>query len=138
MDKIFQDLIGHCVEVFVDDIFMKSDSFNRHIEDLGEVFKALRGANMKLNPKKCTFGVERGKFMGFMLTHWGIEANQDKCRAIIDMRSPQNIKEVQNLLGHLTVLSRFIPRLAKRTRSMVQLLRKAAKFSWDEKCELIF
>jgi len=68
------------------------------------VFKALRGANMKLNPEKCTFGVKGGKFLSFMLTHTGIEANPDKCQAIVGMRSPQNMKEVQQLLGRLTTL----------------------------------
>ena len=104
MDKIFQGLIGRCVEVYVDDIVVKFDSFDQHVEDLKEVFKALRGANMKLNPNKCTFGVEGGKFLGFMLTHRGIEANPNKCQAIVDMRSPKNIKEVQKLLGRLTAL----------------------------------
>ena len=55
----------------MDDIVLMSESFDRHVEDLEEVFKALRGANMKLNPEKCTFRVEGGKFLGFMLTHKG-------------------------------------------------------------------
>jgi len=96
MDKIFKGLIGRSVEVYVDDIVVKSDSFEQHLKDLDEVFKALRGVNMKLNPEKCTFGVEGGKFLGFMLTHRGIEANPDKCQAILAMRSPKNIKEVQH------------------------------------------
>jgi len=69
MDKIFKGLISRAVEVYVDDIVIKSDSFEQHLKDLDEVFKVLRGVNMKLNPKKCTFGVKGGKFMGFMLTH---------------------------------------------------------------------
>jgi len=69
---------------------------------------------MKLNPEKCTFGVEGGKFLGFMLTHRGIEANPDKCQPILDMRSSKKIKEVQQFLGCLTALSRFVPRLARR------------------------
>jgi len=118
MDKVFKDLIGRAVEVYVDDIAVKSDSFDQHLKDLDEVFRALRGVNMKLNPEKCTFGVEGGKFLGFMLTHRGIEANPDKCQAILNMRSPNSIKEVQQLLGRLTALSRFVPRLAERTRPM--------------------
>jgi len=129
MDKIFKGLISRSVEVYVDDIIVKSDSFEQHVKDLDEVFKALRGANMKLNPKKCTFGVEGGKFLGLMLIHRGIEANPDKCQAILGMRSPKNIKEVQQLLGRLTAFSRFVPCLTEKTRQMVQLLRKAAKFS---------
>jgi len=122
----------------VDDIVVKSDSFEQHLKDLDEVFKALRGVNMKLNPEKCTFGVEGGKFLGFMLTHRGIEANPDKCQAILNMRSPNSVKEVQQLLGRLTALSRFVPRLAERTRPIVQLLRKGKKFAWDDQCEEIF
>jgi len=73
-----------------------------------------------------------------MLTHRGIEANPDKCQAILGMRSLKNIKEVQQILGRLTALSRSVPRLAEKTRPMVQLLRKATKFSWDDRCEEIF
>ena len=91
---------------------------------------------MKLNLEKCTFGVEEGKFLGFMLTHRGIEANPDKCRAIVDMRSPKKIKEVQQLLGCLTALSRFDLGWP-RERKMLQLLRKAAKFNWDDRCKEI-
>ena len=73
-----------------------------------------------------------------MLTHRGIEVNPDKCQAILGMRSLNSIKEVQQLLGRLTAFSRFVPRLAERTRLMVQLLQKATKFSWDDRCEEIF
>ena len=69
MDKIFKGLISRAVEVYVDDLVVKSDSFEQHLKDLDEVFTALRGVNMKLNPEKYTFGVEGGKFLGFMLTH---------------------------------------------------------------------
>jgi len=64
LDKIFRGLIDRSVEVYVDDIVVKSDSFEQHVKDLDEVFKALRGSNMKLNPEKWTFGVDGGKFMG--------------------------------------------------------------------------
>jgi len=138
MDKIFKGLIDRAVEVYVDDIVVKSESFEQHLNDLDEVFKALRGVNMKLNFKKCTFGVEGGKFLGFILTHRGIEVIPDKCQVILDMRSPNSIKEVQQLLGRLTALSRFIPRLAERTKPIVQLLRKGKKFAWDDRCEEIF
>ena len=71
MDKIFKALIGRCIEVYVDDIVVKSDSFEQHVKDLEEVFEALRRTDMRLNPEKCTFGVEGGKFLGFMLTTGG-------------------------------------------------------------------
>ena len=62
--------------------------------DLKEVFKDVRKYDMRLNPEKCTFGVGGGKFLGFMITHRGIEANPDKCTAILEMHNPINIQEV--------------------------------------------
>ena len=129
MDKIFKGMIGKSVEVYVDDIVVKSDSCDQHIKDLQEVFDALRRVNMRLNPEKCASGVESGKFLGFMLTHRGIEANPDKCKAITEMRSPSNLKEIQQLLGWLTALSRFVPRLAERIRPIAQMLHKSSKFN---------
>jgi len=102
MDHVFHDMIGRNVEVYVDDIVVKSDSCKQHVADLKEVFQALRQHQMRLNPDKCAFGVEGGKFLGFMLTHRGIEANPEKCLAISEMRSPSSIKEIQRLIGRLT------------------------------------
>jgi len=88
------------------------------------VFDALKSYNLRLNTKKCTLSVEEGKFLGFMLTHKEIEANPDKCREIADMCSFANMKEIQRLMGRLTSLSRFIPKLAKKTRPIIFLMKK--------------
>jgi len=122
----------------VDDIVVKSDSCEQHRDDLVEVLVALRRYNMRLNPEKCVFGVEGGKFLGFMLTHRRIKANPDKCQAIVEMRSPKNIKEIQRLVGKLTSMARFIPRLAEKTGPIIQLLKKISKFEWSEECEELF
>ena len=74
---------------------------------------------MRLNPEKCVFDMEGRKFLGFMLMHRGIGDNPNKCRAIAEVISPQNLKEMQKLIGHLTALSRFSPRLGEGTRPMV-------------------
>jgi len=138
MDRVFQPLLGKTVEVYVDDIIVKSPNAQQHSADLAQVFKALRTYNIRLNLEKCTFGVDGGKFLGFMLTQRGIEANPEKCQAIIDMRSPANIKEVQRLVGRLTAISRFLPKLADKTIPMIQLLKKSTKFTWDDTCEQNF
>jgi len=93
---------------------------------------------MRLNPEKCVFGVEGGKFLSFMLTSRGIEANPNKCRALETMRSPDNLKEVQQLVGRLTSLSRFMPRLVDKIRPILKLMKKAEKFAWNESCEEAF
>nr|KYP55984.1 Retrovirus-related Pol polyprotein from transposon opus [Cajanus cajan] len=93
---------------------------------------------MRLNPEKCTFGVKGGKFLGFMLSARGIEANRDKFRALLDMQSPTNLKELQRLSGRLVALSRFLPRLAEKISPMTKLLCKASAFLWNEPCEEAF
>jgi len=78
MDRVFRGQIGRSVEVYVDDMVMKSQTALDHARDLKEVFHQVRKYNMRLNPEKCVFGVPARKFLGFMLTARGIEANPDK------------------------------------------------------------
>jgi hypothetical protein len=85
MNRMFHDQIGRNVEVYVDDMLVKSKEENRHLDNLGETFKTLRKYQMKLNPSKCAFGVYSGKFLGFMVLQRGIEANPDKIKAILEM-----------------------------------------------------
>ncbi|RDY06982.1 Retrovirus-related Pol polyprotein from transposon 17.6, partial [Mucuna pruriens] len=93
--KIFEGLIGDDVEVYVDDMVVKSEIAVDHYKALGRVFQVLRKHRVKLNPEKCSFGVQTRKFLGFMLTERGIEANLEKLQSIINMRSPETVKEVQ-------------------------------------------
>src|ERR1044072_1224210 len=99
MDKIFAEQVRRNVEIYVDDMVVKSISEEGHLADLQEAFEAVRKHNLKLNPEKCSFGIQSGKFLGFMLTDRGIEANPDKCKAIREMKSPAGVKEVQRLTG---------------------------------------
>nr|KYP38827.1 Retrovirus-related Pol polyprotein from transposon 17.6 [Cajanus cajan] len=138
MDKIFSQQIGACLEVYVDDMVIKSNSAADHLRDLKVIFDEVRRHNMRLNPAKCTFGVAGGKFLGFMLSKRGIEANPDKCQAVINMRSPLNVKEVQRLAGRIASLARFLPCMADRSRPIMSLLKKATKFKWTDECESAF
>ena len=83
---------------------------------------------MRLNPKMCTFGVGGDKFLGFVITHQGIEANPDKCTVILEMHSPTNIQEVQKLNGRLASLSRFFPKLTEKAKPFYKLLKKIKPF----------
>jgi len=136
--KVFSHLMGQCVEGYVDDMVVKSPSHHQHAKDFSAVFSALRQYNLRLNPDKCVFDVDRGKFLGFMLTQRGIEANPEKCKAIIEMSNPTTIKKVQCLIGRLTTISRFLPKLAEQTQPIVQLLKKSTRVTWTDDCEQIF
>ncbi|CAL9022416.1 unnamed protein product, partial [Prunus brigantina] len=96
---MFAQLLGQSVEVYVDDMLVKSRTADQHVDRLTEVFAILRQYRMRLNPAKCVFGVESGKFLGFMVSQRGIEANPEKIRALVEMVPPANKKEVQKTLG---------------------------------------
>ena len=94
VNKMFSKQIGRNMEVYVDDMLVKSREELTHLDDLKETFVTLRQYQMKLNPSKCVFGVASGKFLGFMVSQRGIEANPEKLQAIINMASPKTVKEV--------------------------------------------
>ena len=96
----------------------------------------LRQYNMKLNPSKCTFGVSLGKFLGFIVSQRGIEANPEKVRATLEMSSPKTIKEVQSLTGRVAALNRFVSKAMDKFLSFFKTLKKA--FAWTEECETTF
>ncbi|XP_071913927.1 uncharacterized protein [Coffea arabica] len=114
VNKLFQNQIGRSMEVYVDDMIVKSRTDQRLIPDLREILDILLKSRMRLNPKKCTFGVRSGRFLGFLVSRDGIRANPDKLQAIIDMALPRNVKEVQRLTGRMAALSRFLSRSAVR------------------------
>ena len=94
MNKMFAHQLGRYVQVYVDDMLVKSVRENDHLSDLQETFNTLRSYNMKLNPSKCVFGVTAGKFLGFMVSQRGIEVNPKKVRAIMELEPPRTVKTV--------------------------------------------
>jgi len=94
VNHMFCPQIGGNVKVYVDDMLVKSLDEKKHLEDLQKTFDTVKRYNMKLNPSKCTFRVLSGKFLGFMISHRGIEVNPDKIQAILNMEPPKNVKEV--------------------------------------------
>ena len=136
VNKMFQKQIGTSMEVYIDDMPVKSTIAELHIAHMSEVFQILREYNMKLNPSKCAFGVSAGKFLGFIVNNRGIEANPDKIKAVLDMSPPSSIKELQRLIGRITALSRLVSRASDKCQPFFQVLKK--DFQWDTRCEEAF
>ena len=116
MTRMFEPQLGKNIEVYNDDMVVKSKVVAEHVGDLRSVFKVLRKHKLRLNASKCSFGVCLGKFLGYMVTYCGIEVNLDQIKAINDLQPPQNPKEVQKLTGMTTALNRFISRSVDRCR----------------------
>ena len=138
MNRILAPMLGRNVQAYVDDMVMTSQERGRHTTDLEELFATIAKYRLKLNPEKCVFGVEARKFLGFMLTERGIEANPYKCAAIIAMRSPASVKEVQQLTGRMAALSRFVSAGGDKGHPYFQCLKRNSRFVWTEECKTAF
>nr|XP_027122199.1 uncharacterized protein LOC113739154 [Coffea arabica] len=105
VNKLFQNQIGRSMEVYVDDMIVKSRTDQQLVPDLREILGILRESWMRLNLKKCTFGVRSGRFLGFLVSRDGIRANPAKLQAIMDMAPPRSVNEVQRLTGRMAALN---------------------------------
>ena len=94
MTRMFESLLGKNIMIYIDDMVVKSKMVSEHLGDLRIIFEILRNYKLRLNSSKCSFGVESGKFLGYMVTHRGIEVNLDQIKVINNLRSPRNPKEV--------------------------------------------
>ena len=125
VDKVFAKQLGKNMEAYVDNMMVKSASMADHVDELRETFATLREHNMRPNPSKCTFGVTSGKFLSFIVSQRGIEANPKKIRAILDLSPPQKMVEVQHLMGCITALSQFISKSVECCLPFFKTLRQA-------------
>ena len=116
VNRMFQKKIGTFMEVYTDDMLVKSIKAELHITHLAEAFQVLRSYNMKLNPAKCAFGVSAEKLLGFIINNRGIEANPYKIKVVLDMLPPSNVKDIQRLTGRIAALSRFVSRASNKCR----------------------
>ena len=136
VNRMFQKQIRASMEVYIDDMLIKSVKAEHHVDHLAKSFQVLKDYKMKLNPTKCAFGVSAGKFLGFIVNSREIEAKSNKIRVVLDMRQPSNTKEVQHLTGRTAALSRFMSRSSDKCQPFFQVLKKA--FQWDAHCEEAF
>jgi ribonuclease HI len=118
--KILHSQIGRNVLTYVDDIIVKSTKQENHIADLQETFANFRQAVLKLNPEKCVFAVKKGKFLGYLVSTKGIEANPSKIEDILRMEPPSTKKGAQRLAGRLASLNRFISRSAEKKSAILR------------------
>lgn len=115
-------------------MIVKSVKASDYIKDLLETFENIRKHNMRLNLAKCSSGLGGGKFLGYLLTHQGIEADPSQIKAIQNMSSPKSLKDLQSLTGCIAALRRFIPQYSKKCLPMFKV-KKASQskhFLWTK------
>ncbi|KAF8087108.1 hypothetical protein N665_0599s0004 [Sinapis alba] len=135
---MFADKLGITMKVYIDNMLVKSLVAKDHIRHLSKCFETLNKYGMKLNPAKCTFRVTSGEFLGYIMTHRGIEANPKQISAVLDLPDPKTAREIQRLTGRVAALNQFISRSTDKCLPFYELLRGNKRFLWDEACEKPF
>jgi hypothetical protein len=134
MNYMFHDLIGKLVEIYIDDVVVKSASAEGHLGDLQRVLERTRKFGLRMNPKKCAFGVSAGQFLGFLVHERGIEIGLKSQEAVKTMVPPTTKKELQQLIGKINFVRRFISNLLGRIEPFMELVKIKAndEFCWGQ------
>ncbi|GKD93119.1 reverse transcriptase domain-containing protein [Tanacetum coccineum] len=141
VDKTFRKQIGRNLEVYVDGLVIKSRTDEEIVRDIKETFRTPREINIKLNPKKCTFGIEEGMFLGYKVSTRGLKVCSNKVDAIPSLPSPKCLKDVQKMNGKLASLDRFLAKSADKSLLFFKTLKKCTKksdFHWTAEDEEAF
>jgi hypothetical protein len=132
MNLIFHELLGNTVEVYIDGIVVKSAEFSSHLAYLRKAFDKMRRYVLKMNPRKCAFGVSASKFLGFVIHEHGIEIDPDRIKSIRNVGPPTCKVEVQKFLSKVNYLRRFISNLDGKIDAITPILwlKNDAEFAW--------
>ena len=123
---------------YLDDIIIFGKTFEEHCERLHEVLKVLNQANLKLQKKKCSFGYRQVKFLGHLISEYGVKPDPSKTKALENFAEPSNINHVRSFLGLASYYRKFIKNFAKLSHPLNELLQKDKEFIWDEDCQNSF
>jgi hypothetical protein len=135
---LLHDMMLKEMEVYVDDMIVKSATRGEHITNLRKFFERIKKYKLRLNSNKCTFGVTTGKLLGHMISSMGIEVDPIKIKVILEMPPPKTEKEIRGFLGRLQYISRFIARLTTTCEPIFKLLKKGEPKEWMEDCQKAF
>ncbi|KAL4580201.1 hypothetical protein LXL04_016385 [Taraxacum kok-saghyz] len=138
VDKAFEKQIGRNIEAYVDDMVIKSKDDQDLLQDVEETLRRLQQIDMKLNPKKCVFGTQQGKFLGHIVTEQGIQANPVKVKALMDLQTPKTMKDIQSLNGKMAALGRFLAKSAIKSIPFFKAVKQhtgKSKIEWTIEAE---
>ena len=138
MEKVLKNLISKICFVYLDDVIVFGKSFEEMISNLREVFLRLREANLKINPKKCTFLSKEVKYLGHVISADGVATDSEKISSIKEWPVPSNKKQVRSFLGICSYYQRFVKGFSILAKPLYSLTENSTKFSWDNNCQTAF
>jgi hypothetical protein len=140
MNLIFSDFLGIMLEIYIDDVFIKSDDMDSHLADLRLALERMRQYGLKMNPLKCAFGVSADKFLEFIIHEYGIEIDHKKIESINKVQPPQCNNDMQKFLGKLNYLRQFIFNLSGKINVFAPILqlKNEGEFIWEGDQQCVF
>ena len=138
MNRIFFDLIGVCVFIYIDDLVIYSSSLEQHVKDIEKVFQILNNNGLKVNFEKCHFFQEDVDLLGHTLSTKGIKPMISKIEIITNWLPPTNIKQLRSFLGAIGYYRKFISNFAQIAKPLYELTKKDTPFIWSTKCNIAF
>ena len=132
------DMMHNKVEVYVNDMIVKSKDRESHTINLRKFFKRIKEFRLRLNLQMCTFRVTAGEFIIFLVSGRRIKVDPSKIKVILEMPPPRSEKEIKGFLGRLQYISRFITKLASTCEPIFKLLRKNEPHTWNDECQKAF
>ena len=138
MVTLFHDMMHKEIEVYVDELIVKSRKNENHIKNLRKFFERLRKFQLKHNPVKCTFDATFEKLLGFIVSRRGIGIHPNKIQAIQNLPPPHIQRKVRGFFGRLNYISRFISQMTAKSDPIFKLLKKRDSGEWIEECQIAF
>jgi len=140
MNYIFHELIDKIVEIYIDDVVVKSKRYHEHLEDLKKTLMCARKHGLRMNPHKCAFVVSPGQFLGFMVLEKGIDVGQKSFEAISKTIPLTSKTVLQSLIGKFKFVRRFISNLSAKILSFSALLKLKSdqEFKWGNEQQKAF
>ena len=140
MNLIFHDLLGIILEIYIDDVVVKSDNIHGHLANLRLALDRMRKYGLNMNPLKCVFGVSADKFLGFIIHENGVEVDPKEIESIQKVRPPQNKNDMQKFIGKSNFLRCFIFNLSGKISAFAKILRlkNDADFTWGAEQQIAF
>jgi hypothetical protein len=138
MNNMFRDLIGHGLQVYIDDIMIYSKTFEEHMRLIEEVLKRIRANGMSVKSKKCTFAAPELHLLGHVINSEGIKTDPAKVSAVKEYPAPTSKTEVRAFMGLVNYYRHFIPNCSEISEPINRTLKKAIQFQWTDEAQKAF
>ena len=138
MERVLTGLHWSTCLVYIDDIILFSRTVQEHFQNLTEVFQRLKQAGLKLKPRKCHLFQNKVKYLGYVVSNKGLEADTEKIQCVLDWPTPTSPKQIRQFLGLASYYRRFIHNFAQITAPLNRLLEKGKRWQWTEQCSQAF